>query len=140
MSGPPVSGTVRLGRALLVVVLLFALGTILVGLEGVNFSRYEKGTLTTATIDHCQESGRNTTCYATWTISGRSHTGAIIESGFGHSDVGSTLDVHVYNGVAYGSKHIVLFFVLSLAAMAILAIVFIVLAAVLIRRAVRSGR
>ncbi len=126
--------------ALLVVVLFFALGTILVGAEGINFSRYEKGTPTTATIDHCKQSGKNTDCYATWTISGQSHKGSIIESGFGHSDVGSTLDVHVYNGVAYGSKHIVLFFALSLAAMAILAVVFIVLTLVLIRRAVRSGR
>jgi hypothetical protein len=140
MSGDRVSGTAQLGRAIVLVTLFFAIGAILTGAQGINFSRYEKGTPTTATTDHCEQSGRNTDCYGTWTISGQSHTGSIIESGFGHSDVGTTLDVRVNDGIAYGSRHIVLFFALPLAAMAILAILFILFAFLLIRRAVRSGQ
>jgi hypothetical protein len=106
------------------------------GVAAYRFYRYEAGTPTSATVVRCESGTHKSGCYGTWNVSGQSRTGPI-EGPSG--PVGSTVDVHVGDSTAYAGSP-VLAFTLSLAAMVILAILFILFAFQLIRRWSRTGQ
>jgi hypothetical protein len=72
------------------------------GVGAYDFYAYRVGTPTAATIEQCTQvpGGSDQTCTATWSVGGKSHTGAIASGGHGYPQ-GSSQDVHVHGGTAY---------------------------------------
>ena len=64
---------------------------------------YQAGTPTTVKVTNCT-SGRGAYCAGKWTVNGMSQSGQIMNAKlFGAYPVGSSLDVHVWEGTAYTS-------------------------------------
>ena len=91
----------RRGNALAGIVLL-VLSLAGFGVGAYTFYAYHAGTPVKATVVNCSKSrtmGR--TCEGTWTIDGQSHRGRIDGDLDDTRPVGSSIDVHVYDGKAY---------------------------------------
>jgi hypothetical protein len=102
----PVSGHRERSIAAWLIGGLFALNFLVRGLIGLggtayDYYKYQVGTPTTATIDHCVSSGKSSTCYGTWSVGGVSQTGEIRGGLPSGPRVGRSLDVHVNGGKAY---------------------------------------
>jgi hypothetical protein len=80
----------------------FLVGALIsLGHASYDYYKYQVGTPTTATIDHCVPSGKSSTCYGTWSVGGVSQTGEIRGGLPSGPRIGRSLDVHVSDGKAY---------------------------------------
>jgi hypothetical protein len=97
-----VRGRMRLGfGGWFVRIVLACMGLGLLYLGADTQYRYHVGTPATVTVTYCS-TGKGSSCEGTWTIDGVSQTGSI-ETGFGTSARGSSLDAHVLGHTAITS-------------------------------------
>jgi hypothetical protein len=97
-----VRGRMRLGfGGWFVRIVLACMGLGLLYLGADTQYRYHVGTPATVTVTYCS-TGKGSSCEGTWTIDGVSQTGSI-ETGFGTSARGSSLDARVLGRTAYTS-------------------------------------
>jgi hypothetical protein len=124
-----------LGRSMIIVTPLLIVSLVCFGVAAYRFHAYETGFPTTATVDHCIQHAKGSTCYVTWNAGGQSQTGPIQGPA---PAVGSSEEVRVSDGTAYAGSPLWAF-ALAVVAVIVLASLFIAFSYVLIRRWVRTA-